>query len=138
MGNLIAELLKNGEVRGRKNGQPDIAVMKVLSDPLEQHLPHGCKCFALTPKGRTQKLDELVESVAANGEVLVFAIGVSEGDAVTEPGFGERYVGNHVAVCPWNIRAASVCQMVCHECETFWDIYTTEQTSDVVEPLPGS
>jgi len=78
----------------------------------------------------------VASSAVQSASVVAFAIGVSDGDAVAEPAFSSVWDGDRIAVCPWGLPAASICQMVCHEYETSWSIYNPAFGPDVVEEVP--
>jgi len=117
---LIHDLLRSGEIFGQDPATP---LMKRIAGPAEQYFPRYAKTIGLSPTGRPIKLRDFAMSTEANGnESIVFAIGASEGDAILEPDFGEEYTTDKVSICPWGLRAASCCQMVCYEFESVWNV----------------
>merc|ERR1711924_122933 len=129
---LIAELLKKGEVVARHGSTP---LLKVVPPPLQRYLPHagaGCRCYGLSVSGRRTSIRALAEVTQGKAsmpllerdgpDLVVFAVGVAEGDVVREARFGGTYASNLVCICPWDIRSQVVCQMICHEYMTQWNI----------------
>lgn len=117
---LVATLLRNGQVAGR---QAEFPLMKVVPGPVEQYFPRSSQCYGLTPAGRPESLRALADQADSEEETCVFAIGASEGDALIEEDcFGSDYAGNKIAICPFGLKAMSVCQMVCLEYAQKWDI----------------
>jgi len=143
------QLLKKGKVQGYQASFP---LMEIVQGPIEMLLPKESYRFALTPAGHPTKLRALADATEAiyleraaeakeigredSGEgVTVFAIGVSSGDAVIEMDFGGNYCDTAVSICPWGLRSQVVCQMVCHEYENVWELYSPTQGEDSTSAL---
>jgi len=134
---LMQELLRHGRITGQQNNVP---LMQVVPGPVENYFPLACQRLALSLSGRRVHLPNFVQGLVqqqannATGEgsdITVFAVGVSEDDAVAMEEFGRRYTQDVINVCPWGLRSQCVCQMLCHEFENVWNV-THKPTSEAI------
>eukprot|EP00931_Biecheleriopsis_adriatica_P054379 TRINITY_DN31990_c0_g1_i1.p1 TRINITY_DN31990_c0_g1~~TRINITY_DN31990_c0_g1_i1.p1 ORF type:complete len:2327 (+),score=694.41 TRINITY_DN31990_c0_g1_i1:578-6982(+) len=110
-----------------------VPMMRVIYGKLQQQLPKGCPRIALSPQGENVQLKDFLQELmqpsgsstaapSSEPSTVVFAVGVSRGDATKDPRFGAGYTTRRISLCPWDLRASACCQMVCHEYETLWQI----------------
>jgi len=128
---VVAELLRTHEVQGK---QATFPLLRVVEGPVQRYFPRGCRCYGIQSGGRVRKsLQELADR-SAPSQVLVFAVSASMQDALSEKTFGQGYIQERMAVCPWGLRAAASCAKVCNEFEVAWGACNSNRV--LVEELP--
>jgi len=129
---MVEELMRMGNIVG----PGDVSLMRVLRTSIDKVLPESARRYALTVQGRSRTLRNIAEDPRTSStsstmpapegsDLVVFAVGASDGDAIAETNCASGYTQEKVSVCPWGLRSQCVCQMVCHEFENAWGVYSS-------------
>lgn len=93
--------------------------MKVIKNPVTEHLPLGVKKIGTSTKGKLVHLGEYTKEIAELKKPIVFVIGaVSTGN----PGMENDYVDECICVSNYSLSAACVCSKVCTYFEDHWKV----------------
>jgi rRNA small subunit pseudouridine methyltransferase Nep1 len=110
---LFAQLLTKYKIRASENSE---ILLKVIKNPITDHLPMGSAIIATSEKSRLVDIDEYCESLN-KGKPIVFVVGgTSKGDLDID------YHNDSVSVSSYPLSAAIVCAKLCNAFEKVWDI----------------
>lgn len=110
---LMAQLLTKLRIRAANSSE---ILLKVIKNPITDHLPLGCPIIATNEKSKLVNLDEYVESLN-KGVSIAFVIGaMSKGDLNID------YNNDTVSICSYPLTAGIVCSKICTSFEKAWDV----------------
>lgn len=110
---LFAQLLTKYRIRAAESSE---ILMKVIKNPITDHLPAGVPIITTCEKSRLVDIDEYSQSLD-NGKSVVFVVGaMSQGDVNID------YSHDSVSVSSYPLSAAVVCSKLCTSLEKVWDI----------------
>jgi rRNA small subunit pseudouridine methyltransferase Nep1 len=90
-------------------------LLKVIKNPITDHLPMNTPIIATSEKSRIVDLDEYCESL--KDKTTVFVVGaISKGDVNID------YNDDSISVSSYPLSAAVVCSKLCNSFEKVWDI----------------
>ncbi len=90
-------------------------LLKVIKNPITDHLPLGAPIVTCSEKSRLVDLDEYCSSIG--NKTPVFVVGaISKGDVEID------YAEDSVSVSSYPLSAAVVCSKLCNSFEKVWDI----------------
>jgi rRNA small subunit pseudouridine methyltransferase Nep1 len=91
-------------------------LLKVIKNPVTDHLPSGVPIIATSEKSRLVDVDEYSQSLD-KGKSVVFVVGaMSQGDLNID------YSHDSISVSSYPLSAAVVCSKLCTSFEKVWDI----------------
>lgn len=110
---LMVQLLQKFSIRA---GNTPVKLMKVIKNPVTQHLPVGCKKYALTFSSSTVK--NCRELVPEDDSPVVYVIG-----AFAHGALNVGYTEGDISISQYPLSAAIVCSKVCSGFEEKWAIH---------------
>ena len=91
-------------------------LLKVIKNPVTDHLPAGVPIIATSEKSRLVDVDEYNQSLD-KGKPVVFVVGaMSQGDLNID------YSHDSISVSSYPLSAAVVCSKLCTSFEKVWDV----------------
>ncbi len=110
---LFAQLLTKLRIRASETSE---VLLKVIKNPIIEHLPAGSPIVTTSEKSRLVDIDEYCSSLD-NGKPVVFVVGaISKGDV------NINYSDDSVSVSSYPLSAAVVCSKLCNSFEKVWDL----------------
>ncbi len=110
---LFAQLLTKYRIRASETSE---ILLKVVKNPITDHLPSGSPIITTCEKSRLIDIDEYTTSLN-KGKPVVFVVGaMSQGDVNID------YSHDSVSVSSYPLSAAVVCSKLCTSFEKVWDI----------------
>jgi rRNA small subunit pseudouridine methyltransferase Nep1 len=94
-------------------------LMKVIKNPVVEHLPIGVKIVGTSSKASLININEYVKSAGVEKKPLVFVIGAV---SVGNPGQEADYINECVSISSYGLSAACVCSKVCFAFEDLWKV----------------
>jgi rRNA small subunit pseudouridine methyltransferase Nep1 len=90
-------------------------LLKVIKNPVIEHLPMGAPIITCSEKSRLVDMDEYCNSLG--NKTPVFIVGaISKGDVVID------YAEDSISVSSYPLSAAVVCSKLCNSFEKVWDV----------------
>jgi rRNA small subunit pseudouridine methyltransferase Nep1 len=90
-------------------------LLKVIKNPIIDHLPLGSPIIATSEKSRLVDIDEYCSSLS--NKIPVFVVGaISKGDLNID------YNEDSISVSSYPLSAAVVCSKLCNSFEKVWDV----------------
>lgn len=109
----MAQLLNKYRIRAAESSE---ILLKVIKNPIKDHLPIGCPIIGTCEKSRLVDLDDFCTSLD-KGKPVVFVVGaMSKGDINVD------YTDDNVSVSSYPLSAAIVCAKLCTSFEKVWDV----------------
>lgn len=109
----MAQLLTKYKIRAAETSE---VLLKVIKNPITDHLPMGSPIIATSEKSRLVDIDEYCQSLN-KGKPVVFVVGaISQGDLEID------YSNDSISVSSYPLSAAVVCSKLCTSFEKVWDI----------------
>jgi rRNA small subunit pseudouridine methyltransferase Nep1 len=110
---LFAQLLTKYKIRASESSE---ILLKVIKNPISDHLPMGSPIIATSEKSRLVDIDEYVSSLN-KGMPVIFVVGcMSQGDLDID------YSNDSISVSSYPLSAAVVCSKLCNSFEKVWDV----------------
>ena len=91
-------------------------LLKVIKNPIINHLPLGCPIISTNEKSRIVKLDDYVKSLSKGGSVAFVVGAMSKGDLNID------YCNDSISICQYPLSAGIVCSKICTAFEKAWDV----------------
>jgi rRNA small subunit pseudouridine methyltransferase Nep1 len=101
------------KVRSSENSE---VLMKVIKNPITDHLPAGCNIISTCEKSRLVKTDDFVKSLDKSKPVAIVIGAMSQGDLDID------YANDSISVSAYPLSASVVCSKVCCSFESIWEI----------------
>lgn len=110
---LMAQLLSKLRIRAANSSE---VLLKVIKNPIIEHLPLGCPIISTNEKCKLVDIDEYVESLN-KGVSVAFVVGaMSKGDLNID------YHNDTVSISKYPLTAGIVCSKICTAFEKAWDV----------------
>ena len=110
---LFAQLLTKYKIRASESSE---VLLKVIKNPITDHIPLGSPIIATCEKSRLVDIDEYTSSLN-KGKPVVFVVGcMSQGDLDIE------YSNDSISISSYPLSAAIVCSKLCTSFEKVWDV----------------
>ncbi len=110
---LFAQLLTKYRIRAAESSE---ILLRVIKNPIVDHLPMGSPVIATSEKSRLVDVDEYVSSLN-KGKPVVFVVGcISKGDLEID------YSNDSISVSSYPLSAAVVCSKLCTAFEKVWEV----------------
>lgn len=110
---LMAQLLQKYRIRAANSSE---ILIKVIKNPITDHLPLGCPIIATNEKSKLVKIDEYAESLN-KGVSVAFVVGaMSKGDLNID------YNNDTVSISSFPLTAGIVCSKICSAFENVWEV----------------
>lgn len=111
---ILAQLLTKYRIRAAESSE---ILLKVIKNPITDHLPMGAPIIATSEKSRIVDLDEYVKDIAKLNKPVVFVVGaISTGDLNID------YNEDSISVSSYPLSAAVVCSKLCNSFEKIYDL----------------
>lgn len=111
---LFTVLLKKMKIRAKENSE---VLLKVIKNPITDHLPLGCLIVTMNEKSRLIDKDEYAYNCSKQYKHVAFAIGaISKGDVNID------YAHDTISISSYPLSAGAVCGKVCDSFEKAWGI----------------
>ena len=109
----MAQLLTKYRIRASDTSE---ILLKVIKNPITDHLPMGSPIISTSEKSRLVDVDEYCSSLN-KGKPVIFVVGaMSQGDVNID------YNNDSISVSSYPLSAAVVCSKLCTAFEKVWDI----------------
>lgn len=113
---LMVQLLDKLSIRSVNS---EDKLLKVIKNPITEHLPHNCRKITLSADAKTCSVKEYVEQNLEPGQSLcVFVGAIARG----KDDFADEFVDEKVSVSQYPLSASVACSKFCHGCEDAWGI----------------
>ena len=110
---LFAQLLTKYKIRASESSE---ILLKVIKNPIIDHLPIGSPVITTSEKSRLVDLDEYANSLNS-GKPVCFVVGaMSKGDVEI------NYSNDSISVSSYPLSAGVVCAKLCNSFEKVWEI----------------
>lgn len=122
---LLTQLLHTRKIKAADNGK---VLMKVIKNPVTDHLPAGCMKIGTSVEGKLVNINEFVKdpklgfkSDDLNVEPLppVFVVGVC---AHGHPGKEAEYIDSCISISSYHLSAAACISRISGAFENLWNI----------------
>ena len=110
---LMGQLLIKYRIRALNSSE---LLLKVIKNPIINHLPLGCPIISTNEKSRIVKLDEFVKSLSKGGSIAFVVGAMSKGDLNID------YSNDSISISQYPLSAGIVCSKICTAFEKAWDI----------------
>ena len=101
------------KVRSSENSE---VLMKIIKNPITNHLPNNCNIITTCEKSRLVDLDDYVKTKDIK-KPIVFVVGaISQGDVEV------NYSNDSIGVSSYALSASVVCSKICNSMEKAWEI----------------
>jgi len=111
---LFTVLLKKLRIRAKESSE---VLLKVIKNPITDHIPEGSLIVTLNEKSRLVDRDEYALNCTKEHKHVVFVIGaISKGDVNID------YNHDSISLCSYPLSAGVVCSKVCDSFEKAWGI----------------
>lgn len=98
-------------------GESSEILLRVIKNPVTDHLPMGAPIIATSEKSRIVDLDEYVKDITKLKKPVVFVVGaISTGDLNID------YNEDSISVSSYPLSAAVVCSKLCNSFEKIYDL----------------
>jgi len=113
-GTFLAQLLTKYRIRAAESSE---ILLKVIKNPITDHLPMGAPIIATSEKSRLVDLDEYIGDIANLNKPVAFVVGaISTGDLDID------YNEDSISVSSYPLSAAVVCSKLCNSFEKIYDV----------------
>ncbi|ODV89416.1 hypothetical protein CANCADRAFT_139405 [Tortispora caseinolytica NRRL Y-17796] len=112
---LMVQLLHQLNIRSVNSNEK---LLKVIKNPITDHLPHKCRKITLSLDGKIQKISDYVSTLEPDESMCVFVGAMARGP----DNFADEFVDEKIAVSQYSLSAAVSCSKFCHGCEDAWNI----------------
>ncbi|CAF1590616.1 unnamed protein product, partial [Didymodactylos carnosus] len=111
---LMVQLLHKLSIRAQDNVKGGIKLLKVIKNPVQDHLPVGCKKI-----GTTFHCDKLIDvrNYVPENEPCVFIVG-----AMAKGSLNLDYNDEEVSISNYPLSAALTCSKICNAFEEKWGV----------------
>ena len=92
--------------------------MKVIKNPITDHLPPNCRKVTLSFDAEPTKVREYVESLKPEESVCVFIGAMAKG----ADNFADDIVDDKISISNFSLSASVACSKFCHAAEDAWNI----------------
>lgn len=112
--NFPAQLLTKYRIRASDSSE---ILLKVIKNPITDHLPMGSPIISTSEKSRLVDIDEYSRDIAKLNKPIVFVVGaMSTGDLNVD------YNEDSISVSSYPLSAAVVCSKLCNSFEKIYDV----------------
>ena len=101
------------KVRSSENSE---VLMKVIKNPISDHLPDDCNIISTCEKSRLVKMEDFVKTIDKKKPTVIVVGSMSQGDLDIE------YANDSISVSSYPLSASVVCSKVCNAFESIWEI----------------
>ena len=101
------------KVRSSENSE---VLMKVIKNPITDHLPAGCNIVSTCEKSRLINTSDFVKSLNQSKPIVMVIGAMSQGDLDID------YATDSISVSAYPLSASVVCSKVCCAFEELWGI----------------
>ncbi len=92
--------------------------MKVIPNPISDHLPPNCRKITLRFVAPLVRVREYVEKLDDKESICVFVGAMAKGT----DNFADEYVDEKIAISNYSLSASVACSKFCHAAEDVWGI----------------
>lgn len=92
--------------------------MKVIKNPITDHLPPNCRKVTLSFDAEPVKVREYVEKLGPRESVCVFIGAMAKG----ADNFADAFVDEKISISNYSLSASVACSKFCHAAEDAWNI----------------
>ena len=112
---LMVQLLHRLSIKS-VNSQEKL--LKVISNPITDHLPPNCRKITLSFDAPLVPVREYIDSLGPAESVCVFVGAMAKG----ADNFADSYVDEKVSISNYSLSASVACSKFCHAAEDVWGI----------------
>lgn len=113
---LMVQLLDKLSIRSVNS---EDKLLKVIKNPITDHLPHNCKKITLSSDAKPVSVKEYVQSsLEPNQSLCVFVGAIARG----KDDFADEFVDEKISVSQYPLSASVAISKFCHGCEDAWGI----------------
>jgi rRNA small subunit pseudouridine methyltransferase Nep1 len=112
---LMVQLLHRRSIRSTTS---DEKLLKVVENPITNHLPPNCRKVTLSKEASLVKVREWVADVGPSQSICVFVGAMAKG----EDTFADQFVDEKIGISEFSLSASVACSKFCHGAEDVWDI----------------
>eukprot|EP00761_Pharyngomonas_kirbyi_P006944 gb/GECH01006953.1/.p1 GENE.gb/GECH01006953.1/~~gb/GECH01006953.1/.p1 ORF type:complete len:238 (+),score=24.56 gb/GECH01006953.1/:1-714(+) len=110
---LMVQLLHKLKIKASETGT---VLMRVIKNPITDHLPPGCRRLACSKEGKLVRVSEFVNTLPPEKPTVFVIGGFSHGKLET------NWAEEFVAVSQYGLSAAGVCGKLCDAYEQLWGV----------------
>jgi len=93
--------------------------MKIIKNPVTDHLPLGIRKIGTSSKGQLVKTTEYAKTLGVEEKPIAVVIGAV---SVGNPGMEAEYVDECISISNYNLSAACVCSKFTNAFEELWGV----------------
>jgi rRNA small subunit pseudouridine methyltransferase Nep1 len=93
--------------------------MKVIKNPVIDHLPLGIKKVGTSSKGPLININDYVKTLGVQNKPICFVIGAV---SIGNPGMEAEYIDECVSISSYGLSGACVCSKICFAFEGLWNV----------------
>jgi rRNA small subunit pseudouridine methyltransferase Nep1 len=112
---LMVQLLHRLSIKS-VNSQEKL--LKVISNPITDHLPPKCRKITLSFESPVVRAREYIETLEPSESICVFIGAMAKGP----DNFADAYVDEKISISNYSLSASVACSKFCHAAEDAWDI----------------
>ncbi|ORZ41637.1 Alpha/beta knot methyltransferase [Catenaria anguillulae PL171] len=112
---LMVQLLHKLSVKS-VNGEERL--LKVIKNPITDHLPTNCHKICFSYDATTVKLSDYVQTIPEDKSLCVFIGAMAHG----EDNFADQYIDDKIGVSEYPLSASVACGKLCCAMEDMWNI----------------
>ncbi|KAL1881378.1 hypothetical protein VTK73DRAFT_4385 [Phialemonium thermophilum] len=112
---LMVQLLHRLSIKS-VNSQEKL--LKVISNPITDHLPPNCRKITLSFDAPVVRVREYIDRLGPNESICVFVGAMAKGP----DNFADEYVDEKISISNYSLSASVACSKFCHAAEDSWGI----------------
>jgi rRNA small subunit pseudouridine methyltransferase Nep1 len=93
-------------------------LLKVIQQPITQHLPPNCRKITLSFDAPLVLVREYMEGLAEKESICVFVGAMAKGS----DNFADEFVDEKIGISSYSLSASVACGKFCHAAEDVWGI----------------
>lgn len=113
---LMVQLLHKLSIRATSSSATKL--LKVIKNPITDHLPPNCRKITLSHDAPTRKISEYVRTLPEDVSLCVFIGAIAHGS----DDFADFYVDEKISVSEYSLSASVSASKFLHGCEEAWNI----------------
>jgi rRNA small subunit pseudouridine methyltransferase Nep1 len=93
-------------------------LLKVIPQPILQHLPANCRKITLSFDAPLVRVSEYVSTLGDKESICVFVGAMAKGS----DNFADQFVDEKISISNYSLSASVACSKFCHAAEDVWGI----------------
>jgi rRNA small subunit pseudouridine methyltransferase Nep1 len=112
---LMVQLLHRLSIKSTSSQEK---LLKVIPQPISQHLPANCRKITLSFDAPLVRVSEYVSTLGDKESICVFVGAMAKGS----DNFADQFVDEKISISNYSLSASVACSKFCHAAEDVWGI----------------